>query len=574
MDLQSSWRMFKNLRDQYNLVKSDFERVNQYLLSGRHLDAPQLIVASDIALTKAAADVLNDTGYEALDVFSAMMYGMLTPPMQIWFEMQFEEHITEESIDPNMKTWMYRSTRVIHKQLHKSNFYSKIQQFFKELGGYCTAALKCIEKDDDPEMAVSFEFIQTGDYLFRKTYDGQLGDFFRIYWKTPLQISEKYPDTCPEILQEKVDNEASDAHDDVALIEHTYLLDEPEEGRTAKSILYYPVTSDKNSAQYYLLKEELHYEMPYYVQRAEENATTEWGSGPGFHAMADILRLQEVERTESFGMHKAVDPPLLASNSLHGRLKTLPGSLTFGDMNPAMKTMVESLYKVPLDLESPFRKIQRLEFQIKRRFYNDVFFSTQRDPNLSPLKAREVDQRDEDKYVRLGPLVTGTYTEMLMPLISRIFNICMRRYRNAELGPVLPPMPSELVMALQQGTWPADYSIELTSPLAKQQNMAALGPIRTLIMTVSEMAGLKPEVLDNFNADKAYREVAGLVGTVPEITNSEDEVGETRRARYEAQTAAAQREAQAAQMEMQIKQNESQAKIAGEMARIQQRGAE
>lgn len=567
MELSSSWLMFKNLRDQYNLVKPDFEQVNQYIFSGRHLDAPQLLVASDVVLTKAAADVMNDTGYEALEVFSAMLYGMLTPPTQVWFEMQFDEE-GEEPIGPALKNWMYRSTRAVHKQLQRSNFYSKIQQFFKELGGYCTAALKCSEVDS-LDKAITFEFIPTGDYLFRKTYDGQVGDFFRIYWKTPIQIVKKYKDAAPDTLREMVENESSAAHDDVALIEHTYVLDEPtEEGYIVRSMLYYPQNADKKSAEFFMLKEDFHYEMPYYVQRAEENETTEWGSGPGFHAMADVLRLQEVERTEAFGMHKAVDPPLLAANGLEGRLKTLPGSVSYTDMNPAIKTYVESLYKTPLDLESPFRKIQRLEYQIKRRFYNDVFFSMQRDPNLSPLKAREVDQRDEDKYVRLGPLVTGTYSEMLSPLVTRVFNICMRRFLKRQ-APVLPNPPAELIVAMQAGNFPTSYSIELTSPLAKQQNIAAIGPIRNLVMTAKEIAEIKPEVIDNMNADAAYREVANLVGTVPEITNSKEEVAEIRRDRYAAQQAAAKRESQAAQMEMQIRHNESQAKIAGEMSKIQ-----
>lgn len=569
---RNSWLMFKNLRDQYNLVKPDMEEVNSYLLSGRNLDAPQLVRKPSVQLTKAAKDVMNDTGHESLEVFSAMMYGMLTPPTQVWFELSFDED-GDVPISPELKTWMYRATRNIHRQLTNSNFYSKIHQFFKELGGYCNAALKCDELDE-LDRAVSFEFIPTGDYLFRKNYDGQVADFFRIYWKTPLQILEKYPDTCPDTLKESAESEGTSAHEDVALIEHTFLLDEPtEEGYLAKSVLFYPVTSEKTSEEYYELEESFHYEMPFYVERAEENQTSEWGSGPGFHAMADIKRLQEVERTESFGMHKAVDPPLLAASSLNGRLKTLPGSVSYAEMNPAVKSYVESLYRVPLDLDSPFRKIQRLEFQIKRRFYNDVFFSMQRDPNLSPLKAAEVDQREEDKYVRLGPLVTGTYTEMLLPLITRIFNIGMRRFTEQDNAPVLPMPPSEMVVALQEGSFPAEYGIDLTSPLAKQQNLAAIGPIRMLTSMVTEMASVKPEVLDNFNADKAYQETARLVGTVPEITNSEEEVALIRENRHKQQVQAVQQQQQMAAMDMEMKQNESQAKVAGEMARIRSAGA-
>ena len=59
--------------------------------------------------------------------------------------------------------------------------------------------------------------------------------------------------------------------------------------------------------------------------------------------------------------------------------------------------------------------------------------------------------------------------------------------------------------------------------------------INNFLVLISQMANVKPNVLDNINEDEVVKDIQGLYGVNPKYLNSDDEVAEIRQARLEAQ---------------------------------------
>lgn len=127
----------------------------------------------------------------------------------------------------------------------------------------------------------------------------------------------------------------------------------------------------------------------------------------------------------------------------------------------------------------------------------------------------------------LGPVLENVYNGQLAPVIDRTFNILERRKE-------LPPAPPEL-----QGR---DLQIEYTSILAQAQKAVATGSIERTAAFIGNLAAVKPDILDKFDADEAVDQYADMVGSPPSIIVPDDKVKAIRDGRAQAQQAAQQAE--------------------------------
>jgi hypothetical protein len=213
--------------------------------------------------------------------------------------------------------------------------------------------------------------------------------------------------------------------------------------------------------------------------------------------------------------HKEVNPPLNAPARKKGSVHTLPGGITYYD-NP--QETVNPVYTMRFDHNGTLNNIQQVKDAIKKKFYNDLFLTASRDPNLSPLKAAEVYERKEDRMIRLGPVVERMQHEFLDPLITRGFNILGRAEK-------LPPFPMEYADMV------SDYEIDYISPLAEAQKQLAAGPINNFLQFFMGVLQIDPAAKDKVNTDRLVDEYADITGPSPVILNSEDEVAKIRERR-------------------------------------------
>jgi hypothetical protein len=128
------------------------------------------------------------------------------------------------------------------------------------------------------------------------------------------------------------------------------------------------------------------------------------------------------------------------------------------------------------------------------------------------MTATEVIQRNEEKMRLLGPVLGRLQSELLKPLIDRVFAILLR-------NDMLPPAPEFL-----SGR---DIEIEYVSPLAKAQKSSELQSIMRAIEILGSMQNIAP-VFDYVNFDNLVKHLADIVGMPQKLLKSQNQVNAER----------------------------------------------
>jgi hypothetical protein len=187
---------------------------------------------------------------------------------------------------------------------------------------------------------------------------------------------------------------------------------------------------------------------------------------------------------------------------------------------------VRSAFDVNLNLQHLREDIVDVRERIRSAYYADLFLMLANDTR-SGITATEVAERHEEKLLMLGPVLERLHNELLSPLIDTAFDYAAR-------AGILPEAPPEL-----EGM---ELSVEFISVLAQAQRAVATQGMDRLLGTVSQMAAVKPEVLDKLNFDQIVDEYGDAYGVSPKIIVPDSEVAAIRQQRaaaMQAQQAAA-----------------------------------
>jgi hypothetical protein len=203
----------------------------------------------------------------------------------------------------------------------------------------------------------------------------------------------------------------------------------------------------------------------------------------------------------------------------------LPGGVSYVDV-AGPHGGIRSAFEVNLNLQYLLEDIQDVRGRIRSTFYSDLFMmlANQQD---SRMTATEVSERHEEKMLMLGPVLERMHNEILDPLIDITFD------HMADSG-ILPPAPKEL-----QGH---QVSVEFVSMLAQAQRAIATNGVDRFVSSMEQIAQVKPEVLDKFDADRWADSYADMLGVDPEMVVPNDKVQAIRQQRAQAQQQAAQQE--------------------------------
>lgn len=173
--------------------------------------------------------------------------------------------------------------------------------------------------------------------------------------------------------------------------------------------------------------------------------------------------------------------------------------------------------------------IRDVRDRIRQSFYVDMFLMLAAD--RSQKTATEVAELHEEKLLMLGPVLERLHNELLDPLIDITFDrILAARGPNGE--PLLPPPPPELENV--------ELRVEYISMLAQAQKAADTATIDRFTFALGNVALIKPDVLDKFNADAWADIYAEHLGVDPELITPGQQVAIVRKDRAAAQQQAMQ----------------------------------
>lgn len=514
--------IYQDLRNERSEWESDWRDISSYLLPGRGI---YQTYSKPRKRKLTTSNVINTIGEDALQILTSGMHGRLTSPAMPWFRLNWADDQLDE-VEP-LVAWLQESEDILQGALHKSSFYSMINSFYLEYAGFGTSCNYVGEDTGDDAIPFRFELLTAGEYAFALGPTGDVDIFARTIFMSPRQLTEKFPDTVDKDTKARVErNDAGVDRVELAIIE--FVAKEAWQDKNYVRLFYEVTSSGKrySDGKQAPLQVDGFYEHPYPVARWGTIGSDTYGIGPGSRALPDIKRLQEMEKAFLMATHKGINPPLNAPSRMRGKINSLPGGLNYYS-NPS--ETVNELYKVNFDYQGVSAAVERVEQRIQKNFYNDVFLTAARDPNSSPLKAAQVNAQEQEKLLRLGPVVERLQAEYFTKLLTRCFNILKRK----EWLPPLDPALEDLA---------GDFEIELISPMAVAQKSVKSQGVDAFMGFLGQAAQFDETILDNLDPDAAARDRAEVEGVNLGILRTQEEVEMIRAQRAEAQQAAMQAE--------------------------------
>ena len=227
--------------------------------------------------------------------------------------------------------------------------------------------------------------------------------------------------------------------------------------------------------------------MPLFVTRWSKACAEVYGRSPAISVLPDIKMLQEMMKETIIAAQLANRPPLLVrDDDQFSPAATVPGGI-IRYTGEAPKTFVSGANSgVGLEIMNEIRQ------RIRAAFYNDRLMNTE---NVQ-MSATEVLQRAEEKMRLMGPVFGRLQTELLSPMMARVFGLLVRHGK----------------MTLPEGLDFEDVRVEYVSPMSlAQKHLQAQAVMRTL-----ELAGgllqIQPEAAAVFNAPEAIRKIGEMYG--------------------------------------------------------------
>ena len=512
MDYMRRWTDIKDERSTYF---GHWEELSEFIMPRRG----RFLTSKSNDGSKKNGKIIDSTGSMAVRTLSAGMMSGITSPARPWFRLATPESALMEQSD--VKQWLFAVEKTMRDIFSRSNLYNSLQTVYEELAVFGTGALLISEDFDDVIRCYPFT---VGEYGLAQSHRLQVDTFYREFNMTVAQVVEQFGlDNCSDAVRTMFKSGQLDKWVEVLHVIEPNSVREYDK-KDNLNMPYHSCYVEKASKNERKLYESGFEEFPILAPRWHVTGVDIYGRSPGMDVLGDIKALQIEQKRKAQGIDKMVNPPLQAPSSLRGQsASVLPGGVTYVDTMQGNQGGFRPTYEVNPRLGELQQDIQETQYRIQQGFYSDLF-QMMMNSDRRQITAREIDERHEEKLLMLGPVLERLHTELLNPLIDRTFNIMAR-------NELLPPAPEELAGVT--------LKVEYISVMAQAQKAIGTGAIERLAGFIGNMAAVKPEVLDKFDADQSVDEYAEMLGVPPKIVVPDDVVQQRR-------------EERAAQMEQQM----------------------
>ena len=493
--------------------------------------------------------IIDGTAGHAVQTLVAGLMSGVTSPARKWFKLLPPSNKLLSNSD--VQRWIADAEEIMFDVFERSNLYQILPLMYEELCVYGTAAVGMFE---DYENVVRFEKYSIGEYWINHDYKYHVNAFFRIIWKDVEQMVGEFcmkegqvdPDLfanlslpaqsawnnmqygrkfeCMEVIVSREDRKfvcgSGLDFGDFPFVHCIYERGSSEDMKADRQPRYL----HKGGFEYF----------PILVPRWHMHTPDVYGRSPGMEALGDVKQLQGQQRTKGVALQKMVNPPMAASPSMkQERLSTLPGDVTYlqdvgGSPSTGNAPGFRPLYQIEPRLQDFTADMDEVRERIRKHMFSDLFLAIN-SVRRSNVTATEIEARQEERLLLLGPVMLRLDEDLLKPLIDRTFD------RLVDVN-VLEPAPDEL-----QG---ADLGVEYLSIIAIAQKQQSLLSIKDVAMFTYEIAaqqiaaGETETAADRFDADQAVKMYGRSRGIDPSIVVSDDDLAEKReRKRQEMQEA-------------------------------------
>ena len=489
---------FSKLKGKRQNWESHWQEIADYVLPRR----------ADVNKSRSSGDkrtefIYDGTALHASELLSSSLHGMLTNAATPWFSMRFKNESL--AMEEESREWLEACTQTMYIALDRSNFQQEIHELYTDLVVFGTSAMM-IEEDDEKFLRFSTRhikefFIEENDKGFVDTIHREIKMTARAAF---MRFGENLSKRVKDLAEKKPYDEITLHHcvkpnDEM----NPYKIDN-------KSMAFSSIYYDQEDSK--VISISGFNEFPFVIPRWLKSSSEIYGRSPSMTALSDIKMINKMSETTIKAAQKMVDPPLLVpDDSFVLPVRTQPGGLNYyrsGTRDRIEPLQIGANTPVGLNLEDQRREA------IRQAYFVDQLLMSQ-DVRMT---ATEVMQRNEEKMRLLAPVLGRLQAEMLQPLITRCFNIMLRKG-------LLPTPPTAL-----QGT---TVDIEYVSPLARSQRTGDVQAILRSLEIITPLAQMMP-VMDYLDSDKLVKHITDVLGVPRKVLRSDQEVAEIRQQQQEA----------------------------------------
>jgi hypothetical protein len=469
-------------------------------------------------------DIYDPTAAVSMNILAAHMHTSLTSPSAPWFSLKFEDKKLVD--DDEASEWIEDCTKRMFAAINDSNFVSAINELYKDLCTFGTAAIEVTFVNNAKEgFRLVFKPVHLANCVFTESVHGYVNTFYHELELEYHQILEMFNRPQDKVPQDLKDRAKAKPYDKCKILRCVKPNENYKPGNAGTGMREY-------KCEWYwrdeLLREEGFYELPYMVPRWDKIVGESYGFGPGTLSLPDIETLNEAKRLELRSWEKAIDPPVMGmAGGIIGDLHLEAGGYTQVRDTRAIAPLHDQANWSAVQIKS-----QELRQNIQAIFLIDQLILPER-PNAT---ATEVTIRYEMMQKVLGGTLGRLQAELLNPLVQRVFGIM---HRNGQLA----KLPEDI----EEGS----YEVKYTGPMAKAQTSHEATAIERMFNLMLGVGQMDPSVIDAVEMPKAILSVARQWGVPADVLRGEDDIKQLQANREQAQQAMQEQAMQQQQAETQ-----------------------
>ena len=425
---------------------------------------------------------------------SAALSSLLISQALRWFLLQ--------PLDPSVRArdaelWMDRTVEVLLAIFRSptSGFYTSMGEAFEDIVSFGTGAVFTGDTD-----MIRYSALPLSEVYVTNNHHGRIDTMFRSKWWTADQAARFFgAENLSEAGQKDLESRER------MIAERQYLHVVMPNTASADSLVRrstdMPFTSiyiDRESA--HIVRRSGFDEFPFAVGRWKVATGEIYGTSPALEVMDEIRVINAMKKTLLQTAEKAADPPILVDdNSVIGKLRTMPGGMTY-------RRAGSNVDQMPVgDPRISFETVTEARSFIQQAFFSDILQL----PLQDRMTATEVIERRNDQRQAMSPFTSRIQDELLTPVIARTISIAIRNR-------VIAPPPASLGQV--------GMRVEYVSPLAISQQTSEIQAVQVWMNTLLPIAQVDPSVMLSVNTEAIPEHNARALNVPSRLVNPIEKV--------------------------------------------------
>ncbi len=466
---------------------------------------------------RTVQQLFDSTGSLALSFFISGMKSVLIPKSERWHKLRPVNPALE--VDDECRTYLDWLTGFLFKARYSNNsrFNSEADGFLESIGKYGTGVFLT---EDNIGFGITYKNIDLWECYLDENANGEIDTIYREYKLSAREAVKRFRDDITNEIKET----ANKAPEQEVTILHAI---EPNPDFNPKSMS----TQEKKYISFYvditnqkIFKTGGFDYLPYSVARYKTIPQSVYGIGPAEKAMAEILTINEMNKTILSSAQRSANPTVLVSDEANvedaGKLGTA-GAIAYGMIGEDGKPLARPMeygnnLAISLEMQSKIREIIYDHFMVR-------LFRTLADQKGTMTIPEVMARKTEDANI-LGPVADRISLEWLPGVITREIYI----YNNYGL---IPPVPNKLAMPN------SGMTIEFESPAVRMQQSSAVEGILRTVETIAPLAQIDDAAADILDVPEAARYIAEFNSVPATMIRSKEKAAQRSAARAQAMQA-------------------------------------